>query len=63
MQNYVMIYTTHGKHMTLVSLKNVGKRLPNERFIRTHKSYLIAKDKISSVEGKGSRSVGTTERV
>ena len=51
MQNYVVIYTTQGKHMTLVALKNVEERLPDDRFIRTHKSYLVAKDKITSVEG------------
>ncbi len=51
MQNYVVIHTTQGKHMTLVTLKSVEERLPVGRFIRTHKSYLVAKDKITSVEG------------
>ena len=51
MQNYVTIYTTQGKYMTLVTLKSVEERLPDARFIRTHKSYLVAKDKITSVEG------------
>jgi DNA-binding LytR/AlgR family response regulator len=51
MQNYVVIHTTQGKYMTLVALKSVEERLPTERFIRPHKSYLVAKDKITSVEG------------
>ena len=51
MQNYVLIYTTQGKYMTLLTLKSVEERLPSDRFIRTHKSYLVAKDKITSVEG------------
>lgn len=51
MQNYVVIHTTQGKYMTLVTLKSVEERLPTERFIRPHKSYLVAKDKITSVEG------------
>ena len=51
MQNYVVIHTERDKYMTLVTLKSVAERLPNERFIQTHKSYLVAKDKITSVEG------------
>ena len=51
MQNYVVIHTTQNKYMTLVTLKSVEERLPAERFIRPHKSYLVAKDKITSVEG------------
>ncbi len=51
MQNYVLIYTEQEKYMTLVTLKSVEERLPAEQFLRTHKSYLIAKDKIDSVEG------------
>lgn len=51
MQNYVLIYTRQEKYMTLVTLKSVEERLPTERFLRTHKSYLVAKDKIDSVEG------------
>ncbi|MEM6844816.1 MAG: LytTR family DNA-binding domain-containing protein [Bacteroidota bacterium] len=51
MQNYVVIHTERDKYMTLVTLKSVAERLPSERFIQTHKSYLVAKDKITSVEG------------
>lgn len=51
MQNYVVIHTTQGKYMTLVTLKSVEERLPANRFIRPHKSYLVAQDKITSVEG------------
>ena len=51
MQNYVLIYTEQDKYMTLVTLKSVAERLPDDRFVRTHKSYLVAKDKVTSVEG------------
>ncbi len=51
MQNYVVIHTEQEKYMTLVTLKSVEERLPTERFIRPHKSYLVAQDKITSVEG------------
>ena len=51
MQNYVLIYTEQDKYMTLVTLKSVAERLPDHLFIRTHKSYLVAKDSVTSVEG------------
>jgi DNA-binding LytR/AlgR family response regulator len=51
MQNYVVIHTKQDQYMTLVTLKSVEERLSGEQFIRTHKSYLVAKDKITSVEG------------
>ena len=51
MQNYVVICTEKDKYMTLVTLKSVEERLPEGEFVRTHKSYLVAKDKITSVEG------------
>lgn len=50
MQNYVTIYTTKGKYTTLLYLKNVAQNLDNERFLRVHKSYLVAIDKIKTIE-------------
>ena len=37
--------------MTLLSLKAIETALPGERFIKAQKSFLVAKDKIESVEG------------
>ena len=51
MQNYVMIHTPHQKHMTLLTLKSVAERLPAAQFIQTHKSFIVAKNKITSLEG------------
>ncbi len=50
MQNYVAIYTQKGKYVTLLTLKNIEENLDEERFIRVHKSYIIAITKIDSVE-------------
>jgi DNA-binding LytR/AlgR family response regulator len=50
MQNYVIIYTTKAKYMTLLPLKTVENTLDKNRFIRVHKSYLIAIDKIESID-------------
>ncbi|MEM8927333.1 MAG: LytTR family DNA-binding domain-containing protein [Bacteroidota bacterium] len=50
LQNYVIIYTSTRKYMTLLSLKRMEELLNVEKFIRVHKSYLVAIDKIRSVE-------------
>ena len=50
MQNYVAIHTLKGKYITLLNLKNIAENLNSDRFIRVHKSYIIAISKIDSVE-------------
>lgn len=50
MQNYVIIYTSHKKYVVLLSLKALMEKLPGDRFLRIHKSYSVALDKISGVE-------------
>jgi DNA-binding LytR/AlgR family response regulator len=50
LQNYVIIYTTKGKYMTLLPLKVVEEYLDPHRFLRVHKSYLVATAKIGSIE-------------
>lgn len=55
LQNYVMIYTTTGKHMTLLPLKTVESYLDNSKFLRVHKSYLVAIAKIDSVDNNDIR--------
>jgi DNA-binding LytR/AlgR family response regulator len=51
MQNYVTIYTKRGKYVTLLYLKNLEQNLDNTAFIRVHKSYIVAIDKIEAIEG------------
>ena len=55
LQNYVMIYTTNSKFMTLLPLKTVETYLDRERFLRVHKSYLVAIAKIDSIDGNDIR--------
>ena len=50
MQNYVTIYTTKGKYITLLYLKNVEQNLDKKSFIRVHKSYVVSISKIESIE-------------
>jgi len=51
MQNYVNIYTLKGKFMTMLSLKSLEENLDQKAFIRVHKSFIAAIDKIDGIEG------------
>ncbi len=51
MREYVAYYTKQGRILSLNSLKNLESTLPTGRFLRTHKSYIVAIDKISTLEG------------
>ncbi|MEE4258556.1 MAG: LytTR family DNA-binding domain-containing protein [Bacteroidales bacterium] len=50
MKDYLRIWTHKEKVMTLLSFKKLEDILPPDKFIRIHKSYLIAIDKIESIE-------------
>ncbi|QHV93845.1 LytR/AlgR family response regulator transcription factor [Spirosoma endbachense] len=51
LQNYVTIYTTKSKYVTLLNLKNLEENLPSQSFIRVHKSFMVSTNKIESIEG------------
>lgn len=50
LKDYSVIFTKAAKIVVKGSLKAVGSRLPAGRFIRIHKSYIVAKDKIQSMD-------------
>jgi two-component system LytT family response regulator len=47
--DYLKIVTTNAKIMTLQNFKKFEATLPPENFIRVHKSYLVALNKIESI--------------
>jgi two-component system, LytTR family, response regulator len=49
--NYVNIKTTKGKFTTLLNIKDLVENLPNEQFLRVHRSYIVSLEKIEYVEG------------
>ena len=49
--NYVTIYTTKGKFVTLLNVKDLEENLPSAMFMRVHRSYIISLGKIEFVEG------------
>lgn len=50
LRDYVAIHTTGGKILTLQSMKSFQEQLPESNFMRVHKSYLVALDKIQFIE-------------
>ena len=50
MKDYIRIHTTNERMMTLKSFKKISEFLPEELFIRVHKSYLVSISKIDSIE-------------
>ena len=50
LKNYVSIYTRTQRIVTLQVMKKLEKVLPSNRFVRIHKSYIVALDKIESIE-------------
>jgi DNA-binding LytR/AlgR family response regulator len=50
MQNYITIYTSKGKYMTLLYLKSIEEKLDGQQFIRVHKSYIVSIPKIEAIE-------------
>ncbi|MEI9920133.1 MAG: LytTR family DNA-binding domain-containing protein [Bacteroidota bacterium] len=50
MQNYVTFYTTKGKYIALLNLKNVEQNLNDQSFMRVHKSYIVSISKIDTIE-------------
>ena len=51
MQNYVKVHTNAETFITHLTLKKVAELLPTDRFIQTHKSFILAADKVRSIEG------------
>jgi DNA-binding LytR/AlgR family response regulator len=50
LKNYVSIQTNTQRIITLQTMKQLEETLPSNRFVRVHKSYIIALNKITSIE-------------
>ncbi|MEO7769223.1 MAG: LytTR family DNA-binding domain-containing protein, partial [Ferruginibacter sp.] len=51
MKNYVAIYRSGQKTLVYTNLKDLVNHLPARQFIRIHKSFIIAINKITGIEG------------
>jgi len=52
LKEYVSIHTIKGKVITLQTMKKMEEVLPVSHFSRVHKSFIVARDKIDSIERK-----------
>lgn len=50
LKDYISIFTKSERVITLQNMKKMEETLPKDNFIRVHKSYIIAVDKIESIE-------------
>ena len=51
LQNYVTIQTTSKKYISYLTIKSVEDYLPADRFIKVHKSFIIAAARVDSIDG------------
>ncbi len=58
MKDYLMIHTVQGKVMTLMTFARLEEFLHSPNFIRVHKSFMVAIDKIDHIEKNRIRIAG-----
>jgi DNA-binding LytR/AlgR family response regulator len=51
MKEYVRVVCPQGKYIIFERLKNIEEQLPSDQFLRVHKSYIVAKERVLSIEG------------
>ena len=51
MQNYVTIHTAEKKYISYLTVKAVEEYLPADRFIKIHKSFIVAAARVDGIEG------------
>ena len=51
LKDYIKVFTNVGDHLVHKSLTSITEELPKDDFLRIHRSYTIAINKINSVEG------------
>lgn len=51
LENYVVVYTAQRKWVVHSTLKRIMESLPDDRFLQTHRSYVVNRQAVSRVEG------------
>jgi two-component system, LytTR family, response regulator len=51
MKNYIAIFSGGKKILVYSGMKDIEERLPARQFLRVHKSFIIAIDRITGIEG------------
>ena len=50
LKDYVNIFTVDNKFVVRSTMKGIQDKLPADRFARVHRSYIVAVDKVSSID-------------
>ena len=50
MSNYIIIYCNDKKVVAYLTLKQINEYLPADQFLKVHKSYIVACDKINKID-------------
>jgi DNA-binding LytR/AlgR family response regulator len=50
LKDYVNIFTLDNKYVIRSTMKGIEDKLPPENFIRVHRSFIVAMDKVSSID-------------
>lgn len=50
LSNYVILYTKNKKHIVYMSFKGMESQLPENLFIKIHKSYIVAVNAIQTID-------------
>lgn len=50
LKDYVKIHTKEKRILTLITMKKIEEKLPSSNFIRVHRSFIVALDKIESIQ-------------
>jgi len=48
--DYIMLFTAENKYIVHSTMKGFQSKLPSNRFVRIHRSYIVNKDKVASIE-------------
>lgn len=59
MGDYVKVHTQQKFHVVHATLKSIEEKLPSSKFIRVHRSYIVAINKIDYIQ-EGTISIGKT---
>jgi DNA-binding LytR/AlgR family response regulator len=51
LKDYIKVFTSIGNYIVHKSLTNITEELPKNNFLRIHRSYTVAVNKIASLEG------------
>ncbi|MEN8185552.1 MAG: response regulator transcription factor [Bacteroidota bacterium] len=51
LKDYIKVYTKTGSYLVHKSLSSITEELPGDQFLRVHRSFTIALDKVQLIEG------------